>query len=260
MAHPSFRFSSLADVPHLITTRHGGVSAGPYATLNVGYGTDDAEDAVATNRAIAAAAVSGAHGRLSAGRLSHGTDVAIYRQGGLDFPEQKLPVRPGAVRLETFFDADGVVSDIPSQYFLLTFADCVPLLFYDPVRHVLGAAHAGWRGTAAGMAGEMIDALTREFGSEPEDIRVGVGPSIGPCCYEVGPDVARSFQDHGYRAVHTGNRLDLWASTVDQLEAKGVRSIEVSGLCTACNRDTFYSHRGEGGVTGRFALLAGLRS
>jgi YfiH family protein len=194
-------------------------------------------------------------------RLTHGTGVAVFRRDDPgSWPDRYESVRPGSGRTARVFDADGVISNVPGLHFLLTFADCVPLVFADPVRGVIAAAHAGWRGTAAGMAGAVISALTREFGSVPDDIYVAIGPSIGPCCYEVGDDVPASFRLHGVTPVMRDKRLDLWESTVIQLEQAGVGTIEVAGICTSCTVDSYFSHRAEGGVTGRFALVAGLEA
>lgn len=213
---------------------------------------------MAANRDIVRHAVNVDPDNLIVGWLSHGTDVAVFRRDDPAGPARSLAVRPGSRRTARTFRADAVVSNVPGLHFLLTFADCVPLLFIDPVQEVMGAAHAGWRGTAAGMASAVVAALERGFGSRPEDILTAIGPSIGPCCYEVGDDVPASFRCCGFTPVMCGNRLDLWESTVLQLERVGVRAIEVAGLCTSCHTDRFFSHRAEGGVTGRFALVAGL--
>jgi YfiH family protein len=256
-----FRFTSLSALSHCVTTRTGGVSCGPYASLNLGYSTDDDEDVVAANRDIVSAEMGIDPGNLAVAFLRHGTDVAVFKQGQpRKWPGQDLPVRPGSTRTQRAFTADAVISDVPRLHFLFTFADCVPLLFLDSVLGAMGAAHAGWRGTAAGMARTVVGAMAQEFGSRPENIRVGIGPSIGPCCYRVGPDVPAAFHASGNRPVMDGNRLDLWTSTVAQLEDAGVHAMEVSRLCTSCNTDRFFSHRRENGITGRFALVAGLRA
>lgn len=245
----------------MVTGRHGGVSSGAYATLNLGYATADEEGRVAANRDIVRDAMDIDPEQLMVAWLTHGTEVAVFRQDNpAGWPDRHEAVRPASARTVRAFRADAAISDVPGLRFLLTFADCVPLLFVDPVREVCGAAHAGWRGTAAGMASVVVSALRREFGSRPEDIHAAIGPSIGPCCYEVGEDVPASFHRHGLAPVMQGKRLDLWESTVRQLDRAGVKTIEVAGLCTRCNTDRFFSHRGEGGVTGRFALVAGLKA
>lgn len=171
-------------------------------------------------------------------------------------------VRTGSTRIERYFFSDAVVSDVPGMHFLVTCADCVPLLFHDPVQNVLGAAHAGWRGTAARIGPETVRAMVDIFGSQPSDIRVGVGPSVGPCCYSVGREVLGSFARHGAHCrveEREGSTfLDLWSSNEIQLRECGVQQVEHAHVCTSCNTDMYFSHRAEAGLTGRFALVAGL--
>lgn len=262
-ALPIFRFSSIPGEAHAISTRHGGVSASPYATLNVGYGTDDVEEHVAANRTIFAEGVGLRPDEVTAGLLTHGTAVTVFRSDGTDLrPTQRLPVRAGSRRTEQFFASDGVVSDVPGCHFLLTFADCVPLVFVDEVRGVVGAAHAGWRGTAGQIGREVVRTMVDVFACRAADITCGIGPSIGPCCYTVGEQVLDTFRARGASPVLSTRDgsiyLDLWRSNERQLLCAGVESVETAGICTACHTDTYYSHRGEGGVTGRFAMIAGV--
>jgi YfiH family protein len=148
-------------------------------------------------------------------------------------------------------------------HFLLTFADCVPLLFADTTRGVIGAAHAGWRGTALGIGVEVVRAMREEFGCDPRDIIAGIGPSIGPWCYVVGPGVAETFARSGREAVlesrHGETVLDLWSTNEYQLQETGIPAdaIENPRICTCCHTETYFSHRGEGGRTGRFSLSVG---
>jgi purine-nucleoside/S-methyl-5'-thioadenosine phosphorylase / adenosine deaminase len=165
-------------------------------------------------------------------------------------------------------------------------ADCVPLLFYDPVTEAIGVAHAGWRGTARGIAAITVAALSEQFGSRPADIRVGVGPSIGPCCYEVSEEVRelflgqRSFEelptDARYRELITSSavfetlqldsseslRLNLWETNRKQLLLAGLvpEHIELPDVCTSCAKERFFSHRAEEGRTGRFPAILALRA
>lgn len=258
-----FRFHSLSEVPHAVSTRRGGVSSPPYDTLNVGYGTPDDESAVAANRARLITSVGVPAEGVVAARLTHGNKVSVFRADAPDErPVEYRPVRPGSQRIEPFFSTDGVVSDVPGLSFLLTFADCVPLLFHDRVRNIVGAAHAGWRGTVAAVGPAVVDAMRREFGSMPRDIVACIGPCIGVCCYAVGQDVLEAFAAAGEESEldrRAGSTfLDLAATNERQLRACGVRLLEQAGICTACDTQSFYSHRAEHGRTGRFALVAGL--
>ncbi len=251
---------------HAISTRRDGQSVEPYTSLNMGFGPADAEDRVAANRSAFTEAMGVPADEMTTAWLTHGTDVAVFRADRrTDWRLDVRPVRSGSVRVDRIFDADAVISDVPGLHFMLTFADCVPLVFVDRRQGVVGAAHAGWRGTAAGIGPAVIRAMHMHFGSHPEDIQAGIGPSIGSCCYTVGPDVLRAFTASGNTPVvsHRGGqtRLDLWRSNETQLCRSGVSpaSIETAGICTSCYVDMYYSHRAEAGLTGRFAMCVGLR-
>lgn len=160
-------------------------------------------------------------------------------------------------------EADILASDDSSLALAVQVADCVPLLLADPRTGAVAAAHAGWRGTAANVAGTAVATLAERFGARPEDLVVAHGPSIGPCCYTVGEELRGVFQDAGFgpaldrwfRCLDGGWRLDLWTANADQLAAAGVRrgAISLAGLCTACRPDRFHSYRREGPGTGRIA-------
>jgi YfiH family protein len=161
--------------------------------------------------------------------------------------------------------ADAAVTRAPDLSFVMTSADCQTLLAYDPEAHVLGVAHAGWRGTLSGIALSLVRAMEIE-GARPDQIRVGLGPAIGPCCYEVGPavaDLARRWPQ-GEHWLHPGpngrEMLDLSAANEAILRHAGIRQIERSQLCTSCRTDLFYSYRAESPTTGRFAMIAALRA
>jgi len=173
-------------------------------------------------------------------------------------------VRPGSRRRELAFFSDAVISNVPGTNFMITAADCVPLAFADRSRNAIGAAHAGWRGTALSIASEVVHAMLRAFQSEPQDLIVGIGPSVGPCCYAVDEGVVRSFAENGHNPVieKRGGKtyLDLWTTNALQLASAGVsaESIEICRICTSCNVQHYFSHRAEAGRTGRFALCIGL--
>jgi hypothetical protein len=184
----------------------------------------------------------------------HGADVIVLR--GRD-PQAWPPPQ-----------ADAIVTAEPGLPLVMRFADCVPLAFHDPVREVIGIAHAGWRGTLAGIGPATVLTMQVAFGCQPEDIIAGVGPSIGPCCYEVGDDVVEQVSDSFgattgllHQTEGNGHRphFDLWAANARKLADTGVRRIEVAGLCTASMTHEFFSHRAENGRTGRFAAAMMLR-
>lgn len=250
---PLYRFENLgAGCIHAITTRLGGFSEGPFASLNVGHTVgDDAAHVEANHKAIYATLGLDA-GRVVSGHQVHGERVALVaaRHAG-----QVLPA------------TDGLVTDTPGLTLMLRFADCVPLLFWDPERRVAGIAHAGWRGTVARIAAKTARTMIDVFGCSARSIRAAIGPSIGPCCFEVGPEVVEQIRAAFGQAAGNmiragrGDRsfVDLWRANAWQLENLGLERIETAQVCTCCHKDSFFSHRGDGGRTGRFAGLIGIR-
>jgi YfiH family protein len=259
---PLVRFGLLDGISHAVGTRHGGVSTPPYHSLNLGYATADDEAFVAENRRrfIGSAGLGQKH--VVSARISHGKRVRVFRASDrVDGGDELAAVRSGSRRHEHFFYADAAVTDRPDLALLLSFGDCVPMAFADTRLGVVGAAHAGWRGTAVGIAAEVVRVMDREFGSNPGDIVVGIGPSIGPCCYSVDTSVVDTFRANGsdLEAYQRDGRtmLDLWATNERHLTDAGVRSrnIENVHVCTSCNVDAYFSHRAERGTTGRFGLI-----
>jgi polyphenol oxidase len=259
----SLRFDLFREIPHGISTRYGGQSRHPYASLNMGLSTGDDEETVLSNRRAFWELLSVHPNNVVLGRFSHGAAVTVF-QHEHSSTVARAPIGPDSSRTESIFKSDAVISDVAGMYFFLTFADCVPLAFYDRRLDVVGAAHAGWRGTAAAVARVVVQTMKDAFGTDPADLVVGIGPSIGPCCYAVQENVIAAFRANGRDPVTAsrGNQtyLDLWATNERQLWQAGLKrsSIENLRICTSCNVDRFYSHRAEYGRTGRFALCIGL--
>ncbi len=151
-------------------------------------------------------------------------------------------------------DTDGLITDEEGMALIIYTADCVPLIFCDTVKKVIGASHAGWRGTAQNIGGKTVRLMKEKFGCEPSDILAAIGPSIGPCCFEVDSATAENF-DEKYRIPKSGGKyhVDLWAANRDMIEAAGVRrdNIFVSEECTLCNSDKYYSYRAHKEHAGR---------
>ncbi len=235
-----------------VAGRGGGISSGPFASLNLSVKTGDQEAIVRENRRRFLHALEADDYSVSFGRLEHGCNVAVFDDGsmGSDVPE--------------LFDGDAAVSSVPGLLLVMTFADCVPILLWDAERRVCGLAHAGWRGTALRVASATVRVMRDHFGCDPASVSALIGPSIGPCCYTVGAEVVSQFQD-GYGEAASrlldGGRLDLWESNRLDLQSAGVTSssIEVTGICTSCRKDLFFSHRAEQGLTGRFGAAIGVR-
>ena len=231
----------LARFPHGFTTRAGGVSPPPWDGLNLGDRVGDDPAAVAENWRRLAARTGLAFARV---RQVHGVRVVVAAG------EDALPA----------VEADAIVSRRPGLAACVSVADCVPVLLGDPVSGGVAAVHAGWRGTLAGAAAAAVRALSRETGTAPARLLAAIGPSIGPCCYEVSPELAGQFEASLGAGVVRGGagrpRLDLWAANEAALRGAGLRAVEILGRCTACERERFFSHRRDGGRTGRMAAFA----
>ncbi|MBA3946727.1 MAG: peptidoglycan editing factor PgeF [Herpetosiphonaceae bacterium] len=247
------------DLVHAVTTRAGGVSQAPYASLNLSWTRPDEPAAVLENRRRLCSALEIPLGNLVQAGQIHGIGVRAVGRA-----ERGAGARERATVLPP---ADALMTDVPEVYLLACFADCVPLLFFDPVRRAVAVAHAGWRGTVKGMAAATVAAMTARYGSQPENLQVVIGPSAGPCCYTVGSEVVDAVKDAFPKhpellvAGDDGPRFDLWAANRVALFGTGVRAaaISVSGECTIHQCDRFFSHRATGGATGRIAAVIGLR-
>lgn len=224
----------------LFTTRDGGVSGGPFATLNLGRLTADAPAAVSENRARVQAV---AGGRLAMIRQVHGTRVVqIERHEHASGPEPE----------HDLIEADGQATALAGVAPMVLVADCLPIVVAG--RGAVAVLHAGWRGLAGGIIGEGVRAV-RELGTDGA-LAAAIGPGAGPCCYEVGEEIHRQFASDRER-VRNGDNLDLKAIARAQLERAGVGAVHDSGLCTIC-RPEFFSHRRDRGATGRQAGIAWL--
>lgn len=251
-----YTFESLegfGDVVHAITTRHGGVSTGRYASLNLTTGTGDDPAAVRVNLDRVCAVLGLRREDIVSPNQRHTANVRRIEQ---------------ADRGQVYTGYDVFVTDQPGVPLVLRYADCTPIIIYDPVRYAAAVVHSGWRGTVQGATRAAVDALAKEYGSRPADLVAGIGPSIGPCCYEVGDDVVSAVRSTFDRpddlllapAGKTRRHFDLWAANRRWLIGAGVRHVEVAGLCTVCRVDEFYSYRAEQGKTGHFAAVMALRS
>lgn len=245
-----FTFTSFpnGDLTHAVFGRAGGVSPAPFDSLNMSISTGDSLENVRENRrrALAAAGVKAA--AVATLWQVHGTEVVV------------VAAQPG----DPLTQADALITNERSVTLFLRFADCVPILLFDPVRRVTGIAHAGWRGTVAGMAQNVVRAMVAKYGCIAADILAGIGPAVGPARYEVGAEVADAARaafphESDILQVRAGKSyLDLWTANAAALRSAGVSSIEVAQLCTAENNNEFFSHRGDNGQSGRFGALIGM--
>jgi len=260
-ALPVYRFERLngdAALTHAVFTRLGGVSAPPYASLNLGHTVGDSREAVEINHDRVYQALEVPRARVATCHLTHSADVLLVRSsdGG-----------------RVVGRGDAMVTADAGVYLGMRFADCAPILLHDPAQRVVGLAHAGWRGTVKNVAGAVVETMIDQLACSPQNIVAVIGPAIGPCCYQVGEDVIQAVEGAlSWRAAtHDGARLfsrrngryayfDLWEANRQQLVAAGVGRVVVSGVCTACRTDHFFSHRAERGRTGRFGVVIGYRA
>ena len=245
-----FQFELFNEQPvfHAVLTRNGGFSQAPYNSLNTGGTVGDDPNAVLNNH------------------------QKIYQVLGFDYKSRfdvwqvhrtkilcaEKPREPGTLHTK----ADGILTDKEDITLFMRFADCVPILLMDPVKNVIGIIHAGWQGTSQKIAQAAIKKMQDCYQTRPEDILAGIGPSICQQCYEVGPEVKNAFMENFGESAkgffkNKGNHsfLDLWKANQETLRDAGVTQIETSGICTACHLDDWFSHRAEGGRTGRFGVL-----
>ena len=240
-------------VAHGFSTRLGGVSEGMWASLNLGVNRGDDPDHVRENYRRFFTAIGGSEKRLAVTNQVHGGSVHTVTTADVHTdPYEKAG-----------YEADGLMTDLPGVALMVYAADCVPILFYDPVRRVVAAVHAGWRGTAAGIATAAVDRMKHVYGSQPSDILAAIGPGIGPDCFETHEDVPNAMTAalgtgvlHHIKIKENGKfSVDLKAINVMRLEQAGLDPdhIAVCELCTSCDSDKFWSHRRLGNDRGSMA-------
>ncbi len=238
-AHAGFR--------HAMVTRLGGTSGHPFNSLNLGSSVGDDDDAVRSNHERLFRAMGLSEGQVVSPHQVHGRRVAVVGLGD-----------GGSVIPET----DALVTDQPGLALLLRFADCVPVLFYDPVHHIAALAHAGWRGVAAKVVAATVSTMTDSFGSMPQDLWAGIGPAIGLDHYAVGEEVVTAVQPTVPAEMQIATQthgqwyVDLAGAVYGQLAGLGIMRVDQAAICTACHTTEWYSHRAEAGKTGRFGVLA----
>lgn len=286
-------FQQFPELMHGSFTRSGGYSLPPFQGVNVSVGSGDERETVLRNRLLALRSLGVGMNPCATAWMIHSADVLTlddeewvdwrddwpHRSYDVDGYELIWTTRPRR-------KADAVITRKRGVTLAMSSADCVPIMLYDPIREAIGLAHAGWRGTARGIAATIVDAMREQFGCQPEHLYAGVGPSIGACCYEVSENVRGLFRgdlqfdemptDARYRnlvresavfsvrelSARASLRLDLWQTNRNQLLMAGLlpNHIEVAEICTSCERERFYSYRAEHGTTGRFPSLLALRS
>lgn len=249
------QWDNAAQLQHGVFTRLGGSSRAPFDSLNVGGTVGD--DLANVRRNLS----------LIYDTLGVNGDAActVWQVHSADV----VAVTSKSIGRHWLARADAMITDRTEMPLTMRFADCTPILLYDPQHHAIGIAHAGWRGTVQQVAAKTIQAMQTAYSTDPRVVQAAIGPSIGPEKYQVGEEVVAAVQesfgtlDGLVRRAEDGTAyLDLWAANRRSLEQAGIRPehIEVAGICTATRTDEFYSHRAERGKTGRFCAVIALRA
>lgn len=243
-------------VRHAFTTRPGGVSSGVFAELNLGIFTADQPEHIIENRRRVCEVLHIPPDCLVGARQVHGDRIHCVTRADKG--------RGAADRESAISDTDALITDEPQLALLTFFADCVPLLLFDPAKKVIALAHAGWKGTVAKIGAQTAQVMQERYGSRPGDILAVVGPSIGPCHYQVDTPVIQKIRE-AYPADwqhllsgFTGDGhadLNLWEANARSLTGAGIarQNITVMSVCTYCHQDLLFSHRA--GMAGRQAAI-----
>ncbi|HKM34861.1 MAG TPA: peptidoglycan editing factor PgeF [Lachnospiraceae bacterium] len=250
-------FNEIPDISHLFTTRMGGVSEGIFSNMNLSYTRGDEKEAVDENYRRVAAVLGCSKEDMVCSDQTHTTNIRKVTE------EDK---GKGVTRTKDYKDVDGLVTACPGIALATFYADCVPLYFVDPVKKVIGLAHAGWRGTVGRIGSKMIEYMQKEYECACKDILVAIGPSICKDCYEISEDVAQKFREElGEQVLFKGKnpgkyQLDLWKSNEIVLLSAGLdpSQISITDICTCCNDKLLFSHRashGKRGNLGAFLML-----
>ena len=246
---------------HAVSTRFGGHSRQPYAAMNLAMHVGDVQETVWQNRQIFCHPLGLEADRICTPQQVHGDRIFQVTEAeagrGSQSYEDALP------------DTDALITDVPELPLMLCFADCTPVLLLDPVHRAAGLAHGGWKGTVQRIAQKTVLAMRQAFGTRPEECLAAIGPAVGPCCYEIGEEVAGQFRQAfpGAEALllkpfQDRIHLNLWEANRLQLTEIGVKKehIDMASVCTACNSNLFFSYRADQGRTGRIAAVISLKS
>jgi len=252
------RLDSFNEIFHCFTTKIGGVSKDCYESLNLGLGTDDDIQNVLENYHILAEDIGIEAGDFVTSFQTHTKNIRIVTS---------IDKGKGVTKERDYKDVDGLVTNEKNIALVTTHADCVPLFFYDPVNKVVGIAHSGWKGTLYKISEEMINKFVHDYNSNSSDILVCIGPSLCQDCFEVDIDVKDMFlnenQHYEEFMYHVGKKsyIDLWAINEYILINNGVKkeNIDNMNICTKCNMDKFFSHRGQHGKRGIMAAVIMLK-
>ena len=245
---------------HGFSTRLGGVSEGIFSAMNFSSSQGDSTEAVLENFKRFCGAIGGDFKNVVLSDQTHTANIRVVT---------KEDVGKGLFCDRDYADIDGLVTNERGIILVTQYADCTPLAFFDPVKKVVAASHAGWRGTTKQIAKNTVEAMVNNFGCDPKNILCGIGPNISQCCYEVDDPVIDevkklgflNFDDCYYEKPSGKYMLNLKEVNRQILVHCGIKAenIDVADLCTCCNADIFHSHRATNGKRGTLALMIGLK-
>ncbi len=250
-----FMTASTISARHAFTTRFGGVSEGIYASMNLGTGRGDEDEKIRENYRLLGEATGINVQQMAFTKQVHKTDVRIATMADVHELFTAVP-----------YEADGIVTDIPGLALICFTADCVPVLLHDPIHNVIGAVHCGWRSSVGDILGKAVKAML-SLGAQPEHIHAAIGPAISFCCFQVGAEVVEAAREYLGGDIESLYRpdpeaegkflLDLKACNARRLRQLGLReeNIAVSGECTKCSHEKYWSHRYTGGQRGSQGAL-----
>lgn len=254
------KFDAAGGNIHGFSTRLGGISEGIFSAMSFSMSLGDKKESVLENYKRFCEALGGDYKNTVLSDQTHTANVRIVT---------KEDIGKGLFYERDYTDVDGLVTNERGVLLVTQYADCTPLAFFDPVKKVVAASHAGWRGTVAQIAKNTIDIMVNNFGCNPKDILCGIGPNIGQCCYEVDDPVINEihkleFLDFGkcyYKKDNGRYMLDLKEVNKQILINCGIKeyNIDIADLCTCCKAEYFHSHRATGGKRGTLALMIGLK-
>lgn len=259
-------FDRLSEIPfirHGFSTKNGGVSKGIFATMNLSFSRGDDKEAVLTNYNRLFSAIGLTLDNMIMSDQIHETDIMKIDEKKLE----EINEKSNGLEDRVCKNMDGLITNLPNVPLVTFYADCVPLYFVDIVNKAIGLSHSGWRGTVKGMGIKTVEAMTREYGSNPQDIIAVVGPSICRDCYEVSKEVVDEFHKEYdgkfdvssiYYAKENGKmQLDLWEANRQILLLAGLKpeNIVVSEVCTSCHSDLLFSHRKTNGKRGNLVAV-----
>lgn len=254
---PSFEKTGL--VKHCFTTRLGGVSQGEYDSLNTSYLKEDPIENVRKNLELVCGAIDIDYRKLVFSDQTHEDNIRVVT---------KADIGKGISVPNDIMNTDGLMTNIPGIPLITFYADCVPLFFLDTKNKAVAVTHSGWKGTVLKIGAKTVKRMGEVYGTRPEDCLAGIGPSIGPECFEVGPEVAEVFKDsfkdwpqiiEPY--TEDKSRINLWETNRLILREAGIpeENITISGLCTVCNEEMFFSYRRDKGRNGSLSAIIELK-